>query len=76
MIIQGLEYWNKLLNRFEPQQSASEILETYLTIHEKKLGMHWIYAAAFRLAGGESEADVMRDFGYFRTVIRGANNGK
>lgn len=40
------------------------ILKTYACLHENRLGAHWLWTAIERLVGGESEAEIMRDFGY------------
>ena len=42
------------------------VLGTYLELHKGKLGQHWLYAAAERIAAGDDEAVVMADFGYGR----------
>lgn len=41
-----------------------DVLQTYINLHEGKIGMHWLWAAVERIARGESEAEVMADYGY------------
>ena len=42
------------------------VLGTYLELHKGKLGQHWLYAAADRIAAGEDEVVVMADYGFER----------
>jgi len=44
--------------------AKKEIIDTYIKLHEGKIGMHWLWAAILRIVNGESEPDVMDDFGY------------
>ena len=41
------------------------VLKTYERLHEGKIGAHWIWIAIVRIANGEPELEVMRDYGYF-----------
>lgn len=49
------------------------VLDTYEKLHEGKLGAHWIWFALERIANGEMEQDVMRDYGY-QAAIAHSNN--
>ncbi len=40
------------------------VLDTYIKLHESKLGAHWIWVALERISAGESEQSVMSDYGY------------
>ena len=40
------------------------VLKTYELLHEGKIGAHWIWVALERIANGEPELEVMRDYGY------------
>lgn len=40
------------------------VLETYKKLHEGKIGAHWLWVAIERIASGEPEVEVMRDYGY------------
>ena len=41
------------------------VLQTYASLHKHKLfGEHWAWVALERMAAGENEAEVMRDYGY------------
>jgi hypothetical protein len=43
----------------------AHVWKTYARLHEGKIGQHWLWAAIERIAlAGESEAEVMADFGY------------
>lgn len=44
--------------------SAKQVLETYARLHAGKLGAHWLWVAIERIVAGDSEEEVMRDFGY------------
>ena len=57
-----LKLWRAVM-QFSPD-GAADVLETYLTVHRNKLGMHWLYAAAGRIAAGENERAVLADYGY------------
>ena len=59
-----LKLWRAVM-QFSPG-GAVAVLETYLTVHRNKLGMHWLYAAAGRIAAGENERAVLADYGYER----------
>jgi predicted DNA-binding transcriptional regulator AlpA len=49
-----------------------QVLQTYVNLHKHKLfGEHWLWVALERVAAGENEAEVMRDYGY--TISRKAN---
>jgi len=43
-----------------------DVLQTYVNLHEGKLGMHWLWAAICRINAGDPEEDVMADYGYVR----------
>ncbi len=40
------------------------VLETYLKLHEHRIGAHWMWVAIERLVAGEPEVEVMEDYGY------------
>lgn len=40
------------------------VLETYVRLGEGKIGEHWLWVAAQRMASGEPERRVMADYGY------------
>jgi len=40
------------------------VLKAYERLHEGKLGAHWLWVALERIANGEPEIEVMRDYGY------------
>lgn len=40
------------------------VLETYLKLHEGKIGAHWLWCAIERINRGEPEREVMDDYGY------------
>lgn len=40
------------------------ILATHYALTKDKFGEHWLYVAAERLSAGETEAEVMLDYGY------------
>jgi hypothetical protein len=40
------------------------VLETYIKLHEGRIGAHWLWVAIERIVAGESEREVMRDYGY------------
>ena len=42
------------------------VLGTYLKLNAGRLGTHWMYAAAERIAAGQDEAEVLADYGYER----------
>lgn len=46
------------------------VLGTYLHLHKGKLGQHWLYAAADRIAAGDDEDKIMADYGYERKENR------
>jgi hypothetical protein len=46
----------------------SAVLDTYARLHARKLFLHWLWSAVERVAAGEPEAEVMRDYGYVRAV--------
>lgn len=41
-----------------------QVLNTYEKLHKGKLGAHWIWVAMERIAAGENEIRVMREYGY------------
>lgn len=41
-----------------------EILQTYLKLHEGRIGTHWLWCSIERIVQGESEFDVLWDYGY------------
>lgn len=45
------------------RSGATSVLQTYLTLHRGKLGMHWLWAVVQRVAAGESQASVLEDYG-------------
>lgn len=47
------------------------VLRTYERLHANKLGAHWIWMAMERIAAGESELDVLLDYGYAPEVPNG-----
>ena len=47
-------------------EDITSIIETYLQLHESKVGEHWLFAAIERIACGEKEVDVMEDYGWIR----------
>jgi len=53
----------EVFDAFE-EDAALEILKTYLQLHEGKVGMHWLWRAIERIVQGESEFDVLWDYGY------------
>lgn len=46
------------------EDGALEVLKTYLKLHEGKVGAHWLWCAIERIVQGESEFDVLWDYGY------------
>jgi len=42
------------------------VLNTYVRLHEGKIGAHWLWVALERVSLGEDEAEVMEDYGYRR----------
>lgn len=40
------------------------VLRTYLLLHHKKLGAHWLWIAIERIASGEPEEKVLAEYGY------------
>jgi hypothetical protein len=56
---------NELLALFE-SGGAYEVLNTYLKLHEGKIGAHWLWCAIERLNLGESESAILADYGYHR----------
>jgi len=40
------------------------VLKTYVRLHKGKIGAHWIWIALERIANGEPELEVMRDYEY------------
>lgn len=54
----------------EPWQplGARDVRHTYLALHAHKFSAHWLWVAIERIAAGESETQVMCDFGYERTT--------
>ena len=40
------------------------VLKTYEKLHEGKIGAHWLWVAIERIANGEPEIEVMRDYEY------------
>ena len=41
-----------------------DVLRTYLLLHQKKLGAHWMWIAIERIAAGEPEEKVFAEYGY------------
>lgn len=52
------------LEQFNELDGVISILDTYLKLHEGKIGAHWLWCAMERMARGESELDVLLDYGY------------
>lgn len=40
------------------------VLTTYARLHQGRIGQHWLWAAIERIVAGDSEEEVLRDFGY------------
>ncbi len=53
-----------LREELEDSKRDRQALVDYGLLHDGKMGQHWIYAAAGRLAAGDNEAAVLADFGY------------
>ena len=54
-------------NRNQPEwrpHGKLHVLETYKKLHEGKVGAHWLWVALERIANGEPEIEVMRDYEY------------
>ena len=60
------EIINPLDTKHWKRGGRQHVLGTYLKLHKAKLGQHWLYAAADRIAAGDDEVLVMADFGYDR----------
>ncbi len=70
LLEQPLERLPMSENKWE-RGGKSYVLDTYEKLHEGKLGAHWIWIALDRIASGENEQDVMRDYGYeMRALIK------
>lgn len=54
-----------LRDRFE-RGGANDVLRTFLKLHEGKVGQHWLWTAIERLVAGETEVEIMSDYGYVR----------
>lgn len=52
------------LAQFNELDGVISILDTYLKLHEGKIGSHWLWCALERITRGESEFDVLLDYGY------------
>lgn len=56
---------NEILKDAKWQRGGKQrVLRTYLQLHEYNLGAHWLWLAMERIAAGESEANVMAQFGF------------
>lgn len=55
--------WLEVFDQFE-DDGALDVLKTYLNLHEGKIGAHWLWCAIERIARGESESNVLWDYGY------------
>lgn len=54
--------------------SREDVLKTYLLLHQKKLGAHWMWIAIERIAAGEPEEKVFAEYGYkWDDKLRGAH---
>ncbi len=51
---------------FNGEEDALDILDTYIRLHEGKIGAHWLWSAIERIVMGEKEVDVLEDYGYLR----------
>lgn len=54
----------EVLDQFVSDEDAIHVLKTYLKLHEGKIGAHWLWCVIERIARGESEFDVLWDYGY------------
>lgn len=41
-----------------------KVLKTYLQLHDKNIGAHWMWIAIERVAAGESIENVLAEYGY------------
>ena len=60
----------QLAEQFD-HDGAEQVLRSYLRLHEltgQTVSQHWLAAAVDRVAAGESETDVMADYGYVRVM--------
>ena len=64
----GYDRLHEAAEEYETLEDAADLLETYLLLHDGKLGLHWIFAAAGRMAAGDPERDVLADFGYVKPI--------
>ena len=55
--------WFEVFDQFEGD-CALDILRIYLKLHEGRIGTHWLWCAIERIVQGESEFDVLWDYGY------------
>lgn len=53
-----------IMLQFTEIDGITDVLETYLKLHEGKIGDHWLWCALERVARGEKEFDVLCDYGY------------
>ena len=49
---------------FERKNLSDHLYKTYVKLNEGKVGCHWAWVALERIANGEPEEEVMRDYGY------------
>lgn len=52
------------LDQFNTLEDVITILDTYLKLHEGKVGAHWLWCAIERVIQGEKPSDVLWDYGY------------
>jgi len=53
-----------IMLQFTEIDGITDVLETYLKLHEGKIGAHWLWCAIERIVRGERESDVLHDYGY------------
>lgn len=53
-----------MANRVWNWGGKKHVLQTYLNLHEGKIGAHWLWVAIERVVAGEPEREVMKDYGY------------
>lgn len=53
-----------IMLQFTEIDGITDVLWTYLKLHEGKIGAHWLWCALERVARGEKEFDVLWDYGY------------
>lgn len=62
----AIEDYHQTMDMFTSKEDALDILDTYIRLHEGKIGAHWLWSAIERIVMGEDEVDVLEDYDYIR----------